>query len=56
MDRFAKKSEVGELENLQTTSKENIVAATNELDNEVSQLQTDNITLSIYKVSNYATL
>ena len=55
MDRFVKSSEVGELEDLQTTNKESIVAATNELENEVAAIQTDNVTVSIYKISNYAT-
>lgn len=55
MDRFAKSSEVGELEDLQTTNKGSLVAATNELENEVTAIQTDNITVSIYKISNYGT-
>jgi hypothetical protein len=55
MDRFSKTSEVGKPEDLQTTDKTNVVAAVNELDNEVTAIQTDNITVSIYKISNYAT-
>jgi hypothetical protein len=55
MDRFVKSSEVGELEDLQTTNKNSLVEATNELENEVSAIQTDNVTVSIYKISNYAT-
>jgi hypothetical protein len=55
MERFAKTSEVGKLEDLNTTEKETVVGAVNELENEVSAIQTDNITVSIYKISNYAT-
>lgn len=55
MDRFAKSSEVGELEDLQTDNKENIVEAVNEVDTAVASIQADNITVSIYKISNYAT-
>lgn len=46
---------VGSLNDLNTTSKANVVAAVNEIEVEVSGIQADNVTLTIYKVSNFGT-
>ena len=54
-DRFLKESESGKREDLQTDEKDTIVGAINEIDNGLSNIQTDNITVSIYKISNFAT-
>lgn len=50
-----KKEMVGDISSLQTTNKDSIVSAINEVDNAVAGIQTDNVTLTIYKVSNFGT-
>jgi len=46
---------VGDKALLTTDDKTTIVNAVNEIEGEVSNLASDNVTLSIYKTSNFAT-
>jgi hypothetical protein len=56
LDAKAAVLDVGDKTTLITTDKASLVAASNEIKGNVNQLQSDGITLSIFKVSNYATL
>lgn len=53
---YAKYTDTGDKNNLLTTNKNTIVEGINEVYTDVSNLSQDNITLKIFKVSNYATL
>lgn len=53
---LATKQELGDLNNLTTSDKSSAVNAINEVSNDVLSLSQDQITLSIFKVSNYATI
>lgn len=55
VDSKAHVSDVGDKSNLTTSTKTNLVAAINEVDNDIAGIEADNITLKIYKVSNFAT-
>lgn len=47
---------VGDLGDLQTSNKDNLVEAINEVETDVANSSQDQITLRIFKVSNYGTL
>lgn len=55
VDSKAHVNDVGDKNNLTTSVKTNLVAALNEVDNDIAGIEADNITLKIYKVSNFAT-
>lgn len=55
VDSKAHVNDVGDKSNLTTSVKTNLVAAVNEVDNDIAGIEADNITLKIYKVSNFAT-
>lgn len=55
VDSKAHVNDVGDKANLTTSNKTNLVAAINEVDNDIAGVEADNITLKIYKVSNFAT-
>jgi hypothetical protein len=49
-------SKVGDLDELNTSNKSNIVAAINEIETDLANIAQDQTTLRIFKVSNYGTL
>jgi len=53
---FALKADLGNKSALATTSKNSVVQAVNEINGKLNLLQSDQITLSIFKISNYGTL